>query len=132
MVTPRLTLAPNGQTLTSAVQGHVRSVFPRFLEIPKLDAFEDPSPALEINDTSASPAGYAIIYDQFFGRAITVIHNEFLTENGVTTHSKLNGAKRPLATVDLNSVVVLAPYPRISQKPPQKAMRGDWRSRTKS
>jgi hypothetical protein len=97
-------------------------VFPRLLEIPKLDAFEDPSPALKINDTGASPAGYAIIYDQFFGRAITVIHNKSLTENGVTTDSKLNGAKGPLATVDLNSVVVLVPDPRISQEPPQKAM----------
>jgi hypothetical protein len=107
-------------------------VFPRLLEIPKLDAFEDPGPALKINDTGASPAGHAITYDQFFGRAIAVIHDKFLTENGVTTHSKLNGAKRPLATVDLNSVVVLASDPRISQEPPQKAMRGDWRYRTKS
>jgi hypothetical protein len=107
-------------------------VFPPLLEVPKLDAFEGPSPALKINDTDASPAGHAITYDQFFARAIAVIHNNFLTENGVTTHSKLNGAKWALATVDLNSVVVLAPDPRISQEPPQKAMRGDWRASTKS
>jgi len=122
MTTETFAVAPIVHSLTGAVQCYVRSVFPRFFEIPKLDALKHVCAAFKINDAVSAFGGNSTTYSQLFRRAVTVIHDNSLAKKIIPAHSNLHGTKRPLLAIDLDSVVILAALDaRVPQEPPYEA-----------
>jgi hypothetical protein len=110
----------------------MRSVFPRFSEIPKLDALEYVSSPTKINDAIPAFGRNSTTYGQLFGRTVIVIHDKFLTKKVIAPHPKLNRTKCLLA-IDLNFLMVLAGTDaRISQESPNESMTTKRHAGTKS
>jgi hypothetical protein len=125
--------SPDIQSSPGAVKGYVRSVFPRFFEIPKLDALKHVCAAFQINDAVSALGRNSTTYSQLLRRAVTVIHDNFLAKKVLPAHSELHGPKRPSLAIELNSVMILAATDaRVPQKPPCEAMRKKRRAGTKS
>jgi hypothetical protein len=108
-------------------------VFPRFSEIPKLNALEYVSSPTKINDAIPAFGGNSTTYGQLIGRTITVIHDELLAKKVITAHPKLKRTKWSLLAIDLNFLMILADTDaRISQEPPYEAMTIEGHAGTKN
>lgn len=86
------------------VQTHLRTVSPRFFEIPKLDTFQDTF-AGEFDDVVTS-SEYPAADGTFEGGAIPKVHHQVVKENGLAADPQLNGAKRAIVTDDLDSAMI--------------------------
>jgi len=94
-------------TTRNTIQTHARIARTRFLVIPKLDTFEQPVFAVELNDIVSTSGEDPFTDAQLLRRAVGVVSHKSVKENRVT-NPQLNRAKEAISAGNPDTTVVLS------------------------
>ncbi len=111
---------PRTVSLATSEQAHLRAMFPGGLEVPELDALDNPRSTRQINGRGLAAGKNAIADHELFAGAVDEVDNGPVKEDrSVVAHTHAQRAERSVAPLHEDMVVILSTIDEgLAQKVP--------------